>query len=112
MRIAGIAARCQAICDANIREIRGWVQTRPGREGMRVWEHPFAITLDVGTSLINHTGSVAHTERRTEYVHRLRPAITPPGRRGHQGWLAYAESWPITKRPGRFADRKTIRSRR
>ena len=34
-------------------------------------EHPFAITLDVGTSLANHTGS--WRSERPVYVDRLPP---------------------------------------
>ena len=54
-------------------------------------EHPFAITLDVGTSLINHTGS--WRTLRPEYVHRLPPCNHAcPAGEDIQGWLAYAES--------------------
>jgi hypothetical protein len=52
-------------------------------------EHPFAITLDVGTSLVNHTGS--WRTLRPEYVHRLPPcnhACTAG--EDIQGWLAHA----------------------
>ncbi len=54
-------------------------------------EHPFAITLDVGTSLVNHTGS--WRTARPEYVHRLPPcnAACPAGE-DIQGWLSHAES--------------------
>jgi len=54
-------------------------------------EHPFAITLDVGTSLVNHTGS--WRTMRPEYVHRLPPcnAACPAGE-DIQGWLSHAES--------------------
>ena len=38
-------------------------------------EHPFAITLDAGTSLANHTGSWRTS--RPVYVDRFRPAIMP-----------------------------------
>ena len=54
-------------------------------------EHPFAITLDVGTSLINHTGS--WRTLRPEYVHRLPPCNHAcPAGEDIQGWLAHAES--------------------
>ena len=54
-------------------------------------EHPFAITLDVGTSLINHTGS--WRTLRPEYVHRLPPCNHAcPAGEDIQGWLAFAES--------------------
>jgi len=54
-------------------------------------EHPFAITLDVGTSLINHTGS--WRTLGPEYVHRLPPCNHAcPAGEDIQGWLAYAES--------------------
>ncbi len=52
---------------------------------------PFAITLDPGSSLANHTGS--WRTLRPEYVDRLPPcnAACPPGE-NIQGWLAHAES--------------------
>jgi 2-oxoacid:acceptor oxidoreductase delta subunit (pyruvate/2-ketoisovalerate family) len=54
-------------------------------------DHPFAITLDVGTSLINHTGS--WRTLKPEYVHRLPPCNHAcPAGEDIQGWLAYAES--------------------
>src|ERR1039457_2821829 len=54
-------------------------------------EHPFAITLDVGTSLINHTGS--WRDKRPEYVHRLPPCNHAcPAGENIQGWLYHAES--------------------
>ncbi|MBF0613580.1 MAG: NAD(P)-binding protein [Magnetococcales bacterium] len=51
---------------------------------------PFAITLDVGSSLVNHTGSW-RTERPV-FVHRLPPcnAACPAGE-NIQGWLYHAE---------------------
>jgi len=54
-------------------------------------KHPFAITLDVGTSKINHTGSW-RTERPV-YVDRLPPcnAACPAGE-DIQGWLSLAEA--------------------
>ena len=54
-------------------------------------DHPFAITLDVGTSLINHTGS--WRTLRPEYVDRLPPCNHAcPAGEDIQGWLAHAES--------------------
>jgi len=54
-------------------------------------DHPFAITLDVGTSLINHTGS--WRTLRPDYVHRLPPCNHAcPAGENIQGWLADAES--------------------
>jgi 2-oxoacid:acceptor oxidoreductase delta subunit (pyruvate/2-ketoisovalerate family) len=54
-------------------------------------DHPFAITLDVGTSLINHTGS--WRTLKPEYVHRLPPCNSAcPAGEDIQGWLAHAES--------------------
>ncbi|MCW2284575.1 NADPH-dependent glutamate synthase beta subunit-like oxidoreductase [Rhodoblastus acidophilus] len=54
-------------------------------------DHDFAITLDVGTSLANHTG--AWRTFRPEYVHRLPPcnAACPAGE-DIQGWLSFAEA--------------------
>lgn len=53
--------------------------------------HPFAITLDVGSSLANHTGSWRSS--RPEYVHRLPPCNDAcPAGEDIQGWLALAES--------------------
>jgi 2-oxoacid:acceptor oxidoreductase delta subunit (pyruvate/2-ketoisovalerate family) len=54
-------------------------------------EHPFAITLDVGTSLANHTGTW-RTERPL-YVDRLPPCNHAcPAGENIQGWLFHAES--------------------
>jgi 2-oxoacid:acceptor oxidoreductase delta subunit (pyruvate/2-ketoisovalerate family) len=54
-------------------------------------QKPFAITLDVGSSLANHTGSW-RTERPV-YVDRLPPCnATCPAGENIQGWLYYAES--------------------
>jgi 2-oxoacid:acceptor oxidoreductase delta subunit (pyruvate/2-ketoisovalerate family) len=53
-------------------------------------EHPFAITLDAGTSLVNHTGS--WRTARPEYVNRLPPCNHAcPAGEDIQGWLALAE---------------------
>ncbi len=54
-------------------------------------EHPFATTLDAGTSLANHTGSWRTV--RPEYVRRLPPCNHAcPAGEDIQGWLALAES--------------------
>jgi NADPH-dependent glutamate synthase beta subunit-like oxidoreductase len=54
-------------------------------------DKPFAITLDVGSSLANHTGSW-RTERPT-YVHRLPPCNHAcPAGEDIQGWLYDAEA--------------------
>ena len=54
-------------------------------------EHPFAITLDPGTSLINRTGS--WRTLRPEFVRRLSPCNNAcPAGEDIQGWLAHAES--------------------
>ncbi len=52
---------------------------------------PFAITLDRGSSLANHTGS--WRTLRPEYVDRLPPCNAGcPAGENIQGWLAHAES--------------------
>jgi NADPH-dependent glutamate synthase beta subunit-like oxidoreductase len=54
-------------------------------------EKPFAITLDVGSSLANKTGS--WREERPVYVHRLPPCNHAcPAGENIQQWLYYAES--------------------
>ena len=54
-------------------------------------DHPFAITLEAGTSLTNRTGS--WRTLKPEYVHRLPPCNQAcPSGEDIQGWLAYAES--------------------
>ncbi|MCK9285177.1 MAG: NAD(P)-binding protein [Rhodocyclaceae bacterium] len=54
-------------------------------------DKPFAITLDVGSSLANHTGS--WRTRRPVYVDRLPPCnATCPAGENIQGWLFHAES--------------------
>jgi len=54
-------------------------------------EHPFAITLDVGTSLANHPGS--WRSERPVYVDRLPPCNNAcPAGENIQGWLFHAES--------------------
>ena len=52
---------------------------------------PFAITLDPGSSLANHTGSWRND--RPVYVDRLPPCNNAcPAGEDIQGWLYYAES--------------------
>ena len=54
-------------------------------------DHAFAITLDPGTSLVNHTGS--WRTAKPEYVDRLPPCNHAcPAGEDIQGWLALAES--------------------
>jgi 2-oxoacid:acceptor oxidoreductase delta subunit (pyruvate/2-ketoisovalerate family) len=54
-------------------------------------EHPFAITLDSGTSLANHTGSWRTS--RPVYVDRLPPCNHAcPAGENIQGWLSQAET--------------------
>jgi 2-oxoacid:acceptor oxidoreductase delta subunit (pyruvate/2-ketoisovalerate family) len=54
-------------------------------------DHPFAITLDTGTSLANHTGSWRSS--RPVYVDRLPPCNHAcPAGENIQGWLAHAEA--------------------
>ncbi len=54
-------------------------------------KHPYAITLDVGSSRRNHTGS--WRTMRPEYVDRLPPCNSAcPAGEDIQGWLAHAES--------------------
>jgi NADPH-dependent glutamate synthase beta subunit-like oxidoreductase len=54
-------------------------------------EHPFAVTLDPGTSLKNRTGSWRTS--RPVYVRRLSPCSHAcPAGEDVQGWLAHAES--------------------
>jgi 2-oxoacid:acceptor oxidoreductase delta subunit (pyruvate/2-ketoisovalerate family) len=61
------------------------------RDEEETMEHPYAITLDVGTSLANHTGS--WRTLRPEYVDRLPPCNNAcPAGEDIQGWLFHAES--------------------
>ncbi len=54
-------------------------------------KHPFAITLDVGTSKLNHTGS--WRTQRPIYVDRLPPCnVACPAGEDIQGWLSHAEA--------------------
>ncbi len=54
-------------------------------------EKPFAITLDVGSSLANKTGS--WREERPQYIHRLPPCNHAcPAGENIQQWLYHAES--------------------
>jgi len=53
-------------------------------------DRPFAITLDVATSLVNHTGSWRTV--RPEYVHRLPPCNHAcPAGEDIPAWFSYAE---------------------
>lgn len=54
-------------------------------------EHPFAISLDAGTSLLNHTGSWRTS--RPVYVDRLPPCNHAcPAGENIQDWLSNAET--------------------
>ena len=54
-------------------------------------EHPFAISLDAGTSLLNHTGSWRTS--RPVYVDRLPPCNHAcPAGENIQDWLSHAET--------------------
>jgi len=54
-------------------------------------DRPFAITLEVGTSLVNRTGS--WRTLKPEYVRRLPPCnYACPAGEDIQGWLAFCES--------------------
>ena len=54
-------------------------------------DKPFAITLDVGSSRANKTGS--WRDERPRYVHRLPPCNDAcPAGENIQGWLYHAES--------------------
>jgi 2-oxoacid:acceptor oxidoreductase delta subunit (pyruvate/2-ketoisovalerate family) len=59
-------------------------------------EHPFGISLDVGTSLANHTGSWRTS--RPVYVDRLPPCNNAcPAGENIQAWLFHAESGDYEK---------------
>ncbi|MCL4747728.1 MAG: glutamate synthase, partial [Burkholderiaceae bacterium] len=59
-------------------------------------EKPFAITLDVGSSLANHTGSWRNS--RPVYLDRLPPCNDAcPAGENIQGWLYHAESGDYEK---------------
>jgi 2-oxoacid:acceptor oxidoreductase delta subunit (pyruvate/2-ketoisovalerate family) len=59
-------------------------------------EHPFAISLDVGTSLANHTGSWRTS--RPLYVDRLPPCNHAcPAGEDIQAWLSHAEAGDYEK---------------
>ena len=71
---------------------------------------PFAITLDVGTSLANRTGSWrTHDARRTSTACRRAMPSVPPGEQC-QAWLFFAGSRATMKAPG-SASSRTIRFR-
>jgi len=68
---------------------------------------PFAITLDPGSSLANHTGSWRTV--RPEYVDRLPPCNHAcPAGENIQGWLFHAEAGEYEQALARFgiADRQ------
>jgi hypothetical protein len=78
-------ARLQAAADKNIRKIR------TARRGGELMDKPFAITLDPGSSLANHTGSWRTS--RPVYLDRLPPCNKQcPAGEDIQGWLFHAES--------------------
>ena len=63
-------------------------------------EHPFAITLDAGSSLANHTGSWRTS--RPVYVDRLPPCNHAcPAGENIQDWLSHAESGDLRGRVAR-----------
>ena len=97
MKTARIA-RLQAMCDRNIAEY-GLVERLAGMgEGMTM-EHPFAITLDVGTSPHQSYRLLAHAAAGI----RSPPAALQscmPGGRGHPGLAGFTPKAAITKRPG------------
>ena len=71
---------------------------------------PFAITLDPGSSLANHTGS--WRTLRPVYVDRLPPCNHAcPAGENIQGWLFHAESGDYEARLA-AADARTTRCRR
>ena len=75
-----VIARLQARADRNIKRFGSAVTV----------QKPFAITLDVGSSRANHTGSW-RTERPV-YVHRAAPCgIDCPAGEDPQAWLYHAE---------------------
>ena len=103
----------QALADRHIRDTGFWRRRRDGpvrqappngasnhvrphnaeapSAGSRSMKHPYAITLDVGTSKLNRTGS--WRTQRPVYVDRLPPcnAACPAGE-DIQGWLSHAEA--------------------
>ena len=73
-------------------------------------EHPFAISLDVGTSLANLTGSWRTS--RPVYVDRLPPCNNAcPAGENIQGWLYHAEIRRLRNRLA-HTDDSTTRCRR
>ena len=84
-------------------------------------DRPFAITLDAGSSLANHTG--AWRTERPVYVDRLPPCNDAcPAGENIQQWLYHAEegdyearlarrSWPTTRSPPSWAGSATGRAR-
>ena len=91
---AEVITRLQAIADRNISRLRP--AAGPGRDGAAVMTShasgppPFAITLDVGSSLANKTGS--WRTQRPVYIDRLPPCNNAcPAGENIQQWLYHAE---------------------
>ena len=84
-----IVERLQAIADRNIREYG--LLADDGEEVRLVsGRKPYAITLDVGSSLANHTGS--WRDERAVYVDRMPPCNDAcPAGENIQAWLYEAE---------------------
>jgi hypothetical protein len=61
-------------------------------------DKPFAITLDPGSSLANHTGSWRTS--RPVYLDRLPPCNAVPRRRGHPGLAVPRRIRQLRKPPG------------
>ena len=80
-----------------------------GRQEVRLMERPFAITLDVGSSRANHTGS--WRVERPVYVDRLPPCndACPAGENSKPGSTTPS---PATTRRRGAASSRTTRSRR
>ena len=115
-----VIERIQAIADRNI-ALRA--SALLDEEVERVMDKPFAITLDVGSSLANKTGSLAHRARR---LRRPPAALQPrlPGRREHPGVALRrrggrrglrarlaARSWRTTRSRRSWAGSATTRAR-
>jgi pyruvate ferredoxin oxidoreductase beta subunit len=85
-------ARIQALADKNIRKY-GLLD-----QGGELMDKPFAITLNPGSSLANHTGSWRTS--RPVYLDRMPPCNHQcPAGEDIQGWLFHAESGNY-ERPG------------
>ena len=92
-----VIARIQARADRNIARF-GLLRAR--RAEPSLMDKPFAITLDVGSSLANKTGSLAH---RAPGVRRPAAALQPrlPGRREHPGLALPRRGAATTRRAWR-----------